>query len=116
VTNGKLIRLFVDDEPFDVRYGELRSHERLLDFRAGVLNRRAERVSPAGRRIRALLDKSQVGRPSGLAPGRTRSEGLEPGVQEAEFWSGCSLSCGPPKPAPGGPISMLPSSSRPSST
>ena len=28
VTNGKLIRLFVDDEPFDVRYGELRAHER----------------------------------------------------------------------------------------
>jgi alpha,alpha-trehalose phosphorylase len=52
VTNGKLIRLFVDDEPFDVRYGELRSHERLLDFRAGVLVRRAEWVSPAGRRVR----------------------------------------------------------------
>ena len=52
VTNGKLIRLFVDDEPLDVRYGELRSHERLLDFRAGVLNRRAEWVSPAGRAVR----------------------------------------------------------------
>ena len=52
VTNGKLIRLFVDDEPFDVRYGELRSHERLLDFRAGVLNRSAEWVSPAGRPVR----------------------------------------------------------------
>ncbi len=52
VTNGKLIRLFVDDEPFDVRYGELRAHERLLDFRAGVLNRRAEWVSPAGRSVR----------------------------------------------------------------
>ena len=52
VTNGKLIRLFVDDEPFDVRYGELRSHERLLDFRAGVLNRSAEWVSPAGRTVR----------------------------------------------------------------
>jgi alpha,alpha-trehalose phosphorylase len=52
VTNGKLIRLFVDDEPFDVRYGELRSHERLLDFRAGALNRRAEWVSPAGRTVR----------------------------------------------------------------
>ena len=52
VTNGKLIRLFVDDEPFDVRYGTLRSHERLLDFRAGTLNRRAEWVSPAGRRVR----------------------------------------------------------------
>jgi alpha,alpha-trehalose phosphorylase len=52
VTDGKLIRLFVDDEPFDVRCGELRSHERLLDFRAGVLNRRAEWVSPAGRTVR----------------------------------------------------------------
>ena len=48
VTNGKLIRLFVDDEPFDVRYGELRAHERLLDFRAGVLNRQ-RRVGVAGR-------------------------------------------------------------------
>jgi alpha,alpha-trehalose phosphorylase len=52
VTNGKLIRLFVDDEPFDIRYGELVSHERLLDFRAGVLNRHAEWVSPAGKRVR----------------------------------------------------------------
>ena len=52
VSNGKLIRLFVNDEPFDVRYGELRSHERLLDFRAGVLSRRAEWVSPAGRPVR----------------------------------------------------------------
>ena len=25
VTNGKMIRLLVDDEPFDVRYGELRA-------------------------------------------------------------------------------------------
>jgi alpha,alpha-trehalose phosphorylase len=52
VTNGKLIRLFVDDEPFDVRYGELRSHERVLDFRAGVLKRSAEWVSPAGRAVK----------------------------------------------------------------
>ena len=37
VTNGKLLRLLVDDEPFDVRYGELRSHERVLDLRAGTL-------------------------------------------------------------------------------
>jgi alpha,alpha-trehalose phosphorylase len=52
VTNGKLIRLFVDDEPFDVRYGNLRSHERVLDFRTGVLTRRAEWVSPAGGSVR----------------------------------------------------------------
>ncbi len=52
VTNGKLIRLFVDDEAFDVRYGTLRSHERVLDFRTGVLSRRAEWVSPAGGAVR----------------------------------------------------------------
>jgi alpha,alpha-trehalose phosphorylase len=52
VTNGKLIRLFVDDEPLDVRYGTLRAHERALDFRAGVLTRRAEWVSPAGGSVR----------------------------------------------------------------
>jgi alpha,alpha-trehalose phosphorylase len=52
VTNGKLLRLFVDDEPFDVRYGNLLAHERLLDFRAGVLHRQAEWQSPAGKRVR----------------------------------------------------------------
>jgi alpha,alpha-trehalose phosphorylase len=52
VTNGKLLRLFVDDEPFDVRYGELRSHERVLDFRAGTLTRQAEWMSPAGQAVR----------------------------------------------------------------
>src|SRR5207248_3838438 len=36
VTDGKIIRLLVEDESFDVRYGDLRSHERALDLRAGV--------------------------------------------------------------------------------
>src|SRR5579862_8618186 len=52
VTNGKIIRLLVEDEPFDVRYGELRKHERVLDLRAGVLERRAEWVSPTGTAVR----------------------------------------------------------------
>src|SRR5215216_671688 len=52
VTNGKIIRLLVDDEPFDVRYGRLRAHERVLDLRAGVLRRQAEWVSPAGQAVR----------------------------------------------------------------
>src|SRR3974377_311582 len=30
-TNGKIIRLLVDDEPFDVRYGTLERHVRVLD-------------------------------------------------------------------------------------
>ncbi len=52
VTNGKIIRLLVDDEPFDVRFGELRNHERTLDFRAGVLRRRTEWRSPVGKGVR----------------------------------------------------------------
>jgi alpha,alpha-trehalose phosphorylase len=52
VTNGKIIRLLVEDEPFDVRYGELHGHERVLDLRAGVLRRSADWVSPAGGRVR----------------------------------------------------------------
>jgi alpha,alpha-trehalose phosphorylase len=52
VTNGKLIRLLVDDEPFDVRYGRLRAHQRVLDLRAGTLTREAEWVSPAGQAVR----------------------------------------------------------------
>ena len=50
VTNGKLIRLLVDDEPFDVRYGQLRRHERVLDMRAGTLTREVDWSSPAGKR------------------------------------------------------------------
>ena len=52
VTNGKLLRLLVDDEPFDVRYGTLHAHERTLDFRTGLLERRLEWSSPAGRRVK----------------------------------------------------------------
>jgi len=52
VTNGKLIRLLVDDEPFDVRYGHLLAHDRVLDFRAGTLTRNAKWCSPARRTVR----------------------------------------------------------------
>ncbi len=51
-TNGKIIRLLVEDEPFDVRYGKLSQHERVLDLRAGLLRRTAEWVSPTGRLVR----------------------------------------------------------------
>ncbi|SCL25078.1 alpha,alpha-trehalose phosphorylase [Micromonospora nigra] len=52
VTNGKLIRLLVDDEPLDVRYGELLAHERILDLRAGTLHRELHWRSPAGREVK----------------------------------------------------------------
>ncbi|OBB58092.1 glycosyl hydrolase [Mycobacterium sp. 852013-51886_SCH5428379] len=52
VTNGKIFRLLVDDEPFDVRYGELLDHERVLDLRAGTLTRDVHWRSPAGKQIK----------------------------------------------------------------
>jgi trehalose/maltose hydrolase-like predicted phosphorylase len=54
VTNGKILRLLVDDEPFDVRYGNLDEHERVLDLRAGTLTRRVRWCSPAGKQIKVV--------------------------------------------------------------
>jgi len=51
-TNGKLIRLLIGDSLFDVRYGQLRRHERVLDLRAGTLTREVEWVSPTGQGVR----------------------------------------------------------------
>ena len=52
VTNGKILRLLVDDEPLDVRYGTLQHHERVLDLRGGVLRRLAQWRSPGGAAVR----------------------------------------------------------------
>jgi len=52
VTNGKLIRLLVDDEPFDVRYGDVQGHERELDLRNGVLRRSVRWTTPAGHTVK----------------------------------------------------------------
>ncbi len=52
VPNGKVLRMLVDDEPFDIRYGTLLHHERTLDLRDGVLRREVDWVSPSGQRVR----------------------------------------------------------------
>jgi alpha,alpha-trehalose phosphorylase len=52
VSNGKVFRLMVNDELFDVRYGQLIDHERVLDMRAGTLERRVQWRSPAGRQVK----------------------------------------------------------------
>ena len=52
VINSKLIRLLVNDEPFDIRYGEVHSHERELDLRAGVLRRDVRWTSLAGQTVK----------------------------------------------------------------
>ena len=57
VTDGKVIRLLVRDSPFDIRYGTVRSHERVLDLRAGLLSRRTEWTSPNGSTIRVTSQR-----------------------------------------------------------
>ena len=52
VTNGKVIRLLVDDAPFDLRYGHVLGHERVLDFRTGLLERQVVWESPAGKKVK----------------------------------------------------------------
>ena len=52
VTNGKIMRLLVGDAPFDLRYGKLDSHERVLDMRDGVLRRSVEWTSPSHQSVR----------------------------------------------------------------
>jgi alpha,alpha-trehalose phosphorylase len=57
VTDGKLIRLMVGDELFDVRYGRLLRHERELDLRAGILTRTVEWESPTGVAVRIVSER-----------------------------------------------------------
>ena len=57
VTDGKIIRLLVEDEPLDMRYGSAPAHDRVLDFRSGSLRRRTEWVSPTGRRVRIVSER-----------------------------------------------------------
>ena len=51
VTNGKILRLLVDDAPLDLRYGTVEHHERTLDLRDGVLRREVRWLSPAGQGV-----------------------------------------------------------------
>jgi alpha,alpha-trehalose phosphorylase len=57
VPNGKVLRLLVGDEPLDLRDGEAGFHDQRLDFRAGVLTRRLEWTSPAGRTVRVTSER-----------------------------------------------------------
>ncbi len=51
VTNGKVIRLIVEDEPFDMLRGECRAYQRTLSLRYGLLERKLIWRSPQGREV-----------------------------------------------------------------
>jgi alpha,alpha-trehalose phosphorylase len=52
VTDGKIIRLLVEDEPLDVHRGRLEKHTRTLDLRAGILTREVQWRSDYNRAVR----------------------------------------------------------------
>jgi len=52
VTDGRVIRLFVDDDPFELQKADIISYRRELDFRNGYLSRDVLWRTPNGVRIR----------------------------------------------------------------
>jgi len=52
VTDGKIIRLQVEDEPLDVHRGSLEHHERRLDFRSGLLERELQWRTASGHAVK----------------------------------------------------------------
>jgi alpha,alpha-trehalose phosphorylase len=57
VTDGKIIRLLVQDEPLDVRYGRTIEHHRVLNFRSGTLKRETVWMSPSGPRVKVSTER-----------------------------------------------------------
>ena len=51
VTDGKLVRLSVDEEPFELERADIRSYTRSLEFRTGTVEREIVWETPAGKRI-----------------------------------------------------------------
>ena len=51
VTDSKVIRLYVDDEPFYIPTADLKSYERVLDMKAGALHRDILWQTASGKRV-----------------------------------------------------------------
>ncbi len=51
VTDAKLLKLYVDDEPFAPEHANLLQYERVLDMRRGVLERTVLWETPAGKQV-----------------------------------------------------------------
>jgi alpha,alpha-trehalose phosphorylase len=58
-TDGKIIRLYVDDEPLEIHKARLLAFQRILDWRTGTLDREILWETPAGKRI-AITSRRMV--------------------------------------------------------
>jgi alpha,alpha-trehalose phosphorylase len=81
VTDGKIIRLLVQDEPLDVRYGRSLEHHRVLDFRSGTLRRVSVWESPTGQRIRLSTERLVSFQQRAVAAIRYKVEPLDTRLQ-----------------------------------
>jgi alpha,alpha-trehalose phosphorylase len=81
VTDGKIIRLLVQDEPLDMRYGRAVEHHRVLDFRTGTLRRDTVWESPTGRRVRVRTERLVSFTQRAVAAIHYEVEPLDGGVQ-----------------------------------
>jgi alpha,alpha-trehalose phosphorylase len=77
VPDGKVIRLLVEDEPFDVHRGRLERHERVLDLRAGLLRRDVRWRSEHGRAIALRTERLVSFNDRNVAAIRYEVEALE---------------------------------------
>jgi alpha,alpha-trehalose phosphorylase len=57
VSNAKIIRLMIDDEPFDLFTGMVLAYRRTLDMRHGTLTRAVHWRSPRGREVRLEITR-----------------------------------------------------------
>ena len=51
VTDTKIIKLYVDDEPFWLPHANIRSFDRRLNMKSGTLDREIVWETPAGKRV-----------------------------------------------------------------
>jgi alpha,alpha-trehalose phosphorylase len=83
VTDGKIIRLLVEDEPLDVHRGRLEKHTRTLDFRAGTLTRDVQWRSDYNRAVRVTSRRLVSFNDRSVAAIRYEVEALEQPVRVA---------------------------------
>jgi alpha,alpha-trehalose phosphorylase len=57
VTNSKIIKLYIEDEEFNMLEGEVTDYERSLDFKEGLLKRSLVWKSPKGREVKINIER-----------------------------------------------------------
>lgn len=57
VTNFKIIKLFLDDEEFNMLTGETTDYQRVLSFKEGILRRSLVWCSPKGKKVQISIER-----------------------------------------------------------